>query len=65
MSNAGSLLTAADKYNIPRLKHTAEEFLCQNIDINNVDKILVLTYLHEAKQLQVITIFSRKRHLNS
>lgn len=54
--NAGGLLTAADKYNLPRLKGQCEEFLCHNIDANNVQNALLLSHLHEATQLQKFAV---------
>ena len=56
IGNSGNLMTAADKYNIPRLKMICEEFLCYNVEVSNIDKILVLSYFHEAKQLQKFAV---------
>ncbi len=53
---AGSLLTEADKYNLPRLKATCEEAMCENIDVTNAASVLVLAYLHEAKNLQTVAV---------
>lgn len=55
-TNASSLLTAADKYNIPRLKAMCEEAICDNIDVTNAANVLVLGYLHEAKNLQKVAV---------
>lgn len=56
LASAGSLLTEADKYNIPRLKATCEEAMCDNIDVGNAAKVLILAYLHEAKNLQTVAV---------
>ena len=53
---AGGLLTAADKYNIPRLKAICEETMCENIDVSNAAEVLGLAYLHEAKILQTVAV---------
>eukprot|EP00095_Tigriopus_kingsejongensis_P006020 snap_masked-scaffold671_size114370-processed-gene-0.10 protein:Tk06020 transcript:snap_masked-scaffold671_size114370-processed-gene-0.10-mRNA-1 annotation:"protein roadkill isoform x4" len=53
---AGSLLTASDKYNIPRLKAICEETMCDNLDVSNAAEVLGLAYLHEAKTLQSIAV---------
>ncbi len=55
-SMAGSLLTEADKYNLPRLKAACEEAMCENIDVPNAAGVLVLAYLHEAKNLQAVAV---------
>lgn len=53
---ASSLLTAADKYNIPRLKTMCEESMCENLDVATAAEVLALAYLHEAKSLQSIAV---------
>ncbi len=56
LAMAGSLLTEADKYNLPRLKALCEEAMCENIDVGNAASVLVLAYLHEAKNLQTVAV---------
>jgi len=53
---ASSLLTEADKYNVPRLKAACEEAMSENIDVANAATVLVLAYLHEAKNLQAVAV---------
>merc|ERR1712008_558379 len=42
---ASSLMRAADKYNIPRLKSLCEEAICNNIEVSNAADILVLAHV--------------------
>ena len=56
MNLASSLLTAADKYNIQRLKNICEQAICENIEVANAAEALVLAYLHEAKNLKTVAI---------
>lgn len=53
---ASSLMTAADKYNIPRLKSLCEESICNNIEVSNAADILVLAHMYEAANLKVMAI---------
>ena len=56
LQSASGLLTAADKYNIPRLKTICEEAMCENIEVSNAAEVLILGYLHEAKNLQSVAV---------
>ena len=56
LSSASALLTAADKYNIPKLKNICEQAICDNIDVANAADVLVLGYLHSAKNLQAVAV---------
>jgi hypothetical protein len=56
LQSASGLLTAADKYNIPRLKTICEEAMCENIEVSNAAEVLMLGYLHEAKSLQSVAV---------
>ena len=56
LQSASGLLTAADKYNIPRLKTICEEAMCENIEVSNAAEVLMLGYLHKAKNLQSVAI---------
>ena len=56
LQSASGLLTAADKYNIPRLKTICEEAMCENIEVSNAAEVLMLGYLHEAKNLQSVAV---------
>jgi len=49
---ACGLLTAADKYNVQRLKVKCEAEICSNLDVSNAAQALVLGHLHEAKTLK-------------
>lgn len=51
---ASSLMRAADKYNIPRLKSLCEEAICNNIEVTNAAEILVLAHMHEASNLKAM-----------
>ena len=51
---ASSLMRAADKYNIPRLKSLCEEAICSNIEVTNAAEILVLAHMHEACNLKAM-----------
>lgn len=53
---ANSLLAAADKYDLERLKVMCEEALCSNLTIENAASILILADLHNAEQLKAQTI---------
>lgn len=53
---ANSLLAAADKYALERLKGMCEEFLCSNLSVENVADTLVLADLHSAEQLKAHAI---------
>jgi len=53
---ACGLLTAADKYNVPRLKAVCERVICENLDVSNAAQALVLAHLHEAKSLKKVAI---------
>ncbi|KAL5510493.1 hypothetical protein EMCRGX_G006049 [Ephydatia muelleri] len=53
---ANSLLSAADKYALDRLKVMCEEALCANLNIENVSDTLVLADLHSATQLKAMCI---------
>ncbi|CAF3901252.1 unnamed protein product [Didymodactylos carnosus] len=49
---ADSLLSAADKYGLERLKVQCEETLCSLCDKDNVADTLILADLHSAQQLK-------------
>ena len=53
---ASSLMRAADKYNIPRLKSLCEEAICNNIDVLNAADILVLAHMYEANNLKNMAV---------
>ncbi|ETE67428.1 Speckle-type POZ protein-like protein, partial [Ophiophagus hannah] len=53
---ADSLLAAADKYALERLKIMCEEALCSNLSVENVADILILADLHSAEQLKAQAI---------
>eukprot|EP00731_Ephydatia_muelleri_P032792 Em0024g336a len=53
---ADSLLSAADKYALDRLKVMCEEALCANLNIENVSDTLVLADLHSATQFEAMCI---------
>lgn len=53
---ADSLLAAADKYDLERLKVMCEEALCGNLTIENAANILILADLHNAEQLKTQTL---------
>lgn len=55
-TTAASLLAAADKYALERLKVMCEEALCANLSVKNVSEILVLADLHSAEQLKARAI---------
>lgn len=55
-SFACGLLTAADKYNVPRLKAVCERVIAENIDVPNAAQTLVLAHLHEAKVLKKVAL---------
>jgi len=53
---ACGLLTAADKYNVQRLKVKCEGVICDNLDVSNAAQALVLGHLHEAKTLKRVAL---------
>merc|ERR1712173_356503 len=53
---ASSLMRAADKYNIPRLKSLCEESICNNIEVANAADILVLAHMYEASNLKAMAV---------
>ncbi len=53
---ASSLLRAADKYNIPKLKFLCEEAICKNLDVANAAEALILAHLHEASHLKDVVV---------
>jgi len=53
---ASSLMRAADKYNIPRLKSLCEEAICNNIEVTNAAEILVLAHMYEASNLKAMAV---------
>ncbi|XP_065200076.1 speckle-type POZ protein B-like [Planococcus citri] len=53
---ADSLLAAADKYDLERLKVMCEEALCGSMTTDNAANILILADLHNAEQLKAQTI---------
>ncbi|XP_069077633.1 speckle-type POZ protein-like [Pleurodeles waltl] len=59
---ADSLLAAADKYALDRLKVMCEEALSNNFTIENVAAFLVLADLHSAMQLKARAIDYISRH---
>lgn len=61
---ATSLMRAADKYNIPRLKMLCEEAVGNSIDVTNAADALVLAHLHEATNLKLIAVDFVTNHLN-
>ncbi|XP_057340010.1 speckle-type POZ protein-like [Microplitis mediator] len=48
---AEQLLEAADKYQIPTLKEICAESLCKSVTIDNASRLLVVAYLHNAKEM--------------
>ncbi|XP_057339993.1 speckle-type POZ protein-like [Microplitis mediator] len=48
---AEQLLEAADKYQIHTLKELCAESLCKSVTIDNASRLLVLAYLHNAKEM--------------
>jgi len=61
---ASSLMRAADKYNIPRLKSLCEETICNNIEVSNAADILVLAHMHEASNLKAMAVDFIMNNLN-
>ncbi|XP_057192526.1 speckle-type POZ protein-like A isoform X3 [Triplophysa rosa] len=53
---ADSLLAAADKYALERLKVMCEEALCNSLSVENVADTLILADLHSAEQLKAQAI---------
>lgn len=53
---ADSLLAAADKYDLDRLKVMCEEALCGSLTVENAASILILADLHSAEQLKAQTL---------
>uniref|UniRef100_A0A4W4ETJ2 SPOPL protein n=1 Tax=Electrophorus electricus TaxID=8005 RepID=A0A4W4ETJ2_ELEEL len=53
---ADSLLAAADKYALERLKVMCEEALCSGLSVDNVADTLILADLHSAEQLKTQAI---------
>lgn len=53
---ADTLLAAADKYDLERLKVMCEEALCGNLTVENAASVLILADLHNAEQLKAQTI---------
>ena len=53
---ADDLLTAADKYQLDRLKAMCEKSLRKNLSIENVSEVLILADFHNADQLKLQTI---------
>ncbi len=49
---APTLLQAADKYLMPKLKHICENAMLGVVDFDNVDRVLELAYLHNADRLK-------------
>jgi len=63
-SMADSLLAAADKYALDRLKVSCEEALCNGLTVENVSEVLILADLHSADQLKAQAIeFINTRHV--
>lgn len=61
---ADSLLAAADKYALERLKVMCEEALCNGLTVENVSEVLILADLHSAEQLKAQCIeFINTRHV--
>ncbi|XP_023336912.1 speckle-type POZ protein A [Eurytemora carolleeae] len=61
---ADSLLAAADKYALDRLKVMCEEALCNGLTVENVSEVLILADLHSAEQLKAQAIeFINTRHV--
>ena len=50
--HAQSLLSAADKYDLPHLKRLCEKSLVASLNVTNVANILVLADLHQAEKLK-------------
>jgi len=61
---ASSLMRAADKYNIPRLKSLCEEAICNNIEVSNAADILVLAHMYEATNLKAMAVDFIMNNLN-
>jgi len=53
-SKASDLLSAAEKYNLTELKQICEEYLCENVDMENVCDLLLLSSLYNCGQLRKI-----------
>jgi speckle-type POZ protein len=53
---ASSLMRAADKYNIPRLKTLCEDAICSSIEVSNAADALVLAHMYEAKNLKATAV---------
>lgn len=53
---ADQLLSAADKYDLGRLKTMCEESLCNSLSVENAADTLILADLHSAEQLKAICI---------
>ncbi|XP_064396844.1 speckle-type POZ protein-like A isoform X2 [Halichondria panicea] len=59
---ADALLSAADKYNLERLKLMCEECLCNELNAENAADTLILADMHCAERLKEITIEYINRH---
>jgi len=53
-SLAMNLLSAADKYNIQRLKAVCEEVIGSTIEVSTAAEVVLLAYLHEATTLKTV-----------
>ena len=53
-SKASNLLSAAEKYALTELKQICEEYLCENVDMENVCDLLLLSNLYNCSRLRKI-----------
>lgn len=53
---ADDLLSAADKYDLERLKVMCEEALCSNLSVETAADVLILADMHSAGQLKAHAI---------
>lgn len=61
---ANSLLSAADKYQLERLKLMCEEALCSNLTVENAADTLILADLHSAEHLKEMCINFINSHVS-
>ncbi|MCD7472867.1 BTB/POZ and MATH domain-containing protein 4 [Datura stramonium] len=50
------LLSAADRYNLTRLRRVCESHLCKDISVNSVSRILALADLYHATELKAVCL---------
>lgn len=61
---ANALLSAADKYQLERLKLMCEDALCQNLTVENAADTLILADLHCAEHLKTMCIKFINSHVS-